>query len=642
MTTNAINTRTRSRAGFGRTLAWVVIALLVSGMGALIAALAGGGGAVPQPLQDPGPIVRWGLPVVKLVYNLSAAATIGALLFILTVLPDHSAARARASRVLVAGSISWATSSALSLVLAFASLVPVSGFDSIVLDQFTYFATAIPLGQVWLANTLITSLIAVLGLFIGRPGSALALLVFAFAALLPMAATGHAAGSPNHGAAVTALALHIGGAATWVGGLLLLAITGPMLGSKTTLVAKRFSTIALACFITVAASGLVAALINIGNLDNLGSAYGGLLIIKATVLVLLGAAGAWNRTRLIRRIGERQRRSAKKFWSVIAGEIILIGSASGIAAGLARTPAPESESATLVSPAEALTGRSEPPPLSALTAIVEWDFDLLWTLLCSACIILYLAGVRRLLQRRIEWPASRTLFAVLGFLTLFYLTNGSAAVYQEFSFGTNLATRLIVCLIVPLLLIPARPAQLIRRAATPRGDGTVGAKKVAGVLQRLMRMAFIRSAPMWSLIVIGSFFAVYLTPLLEWTIRDPYGYQLTTIYFLGIGALLTKSIYSAATRGMGGSFYFAVGTIVGGLAALGVMVSVWPETLGASWFSLLETDQYRVLDDQRSSAPFVWAVTAAWSALTLAMYLVARKRTATGLSEINPDEREDA
>jgi len=49
----------------------------------LIAGLAYGGGAARQLQIDPGPVVRWGLPVATLAVNLSAAALIGALVLAL-------------------------------------------------------------------------------------------------------------------------------------------------------------------------------------------------------------------------------------------------------------------------------------------------------------------------------------------------------------------------------------------------------------------------------------------------------------------------------------------------------------------------------------------------------------------------------
>lgn len=57
--------------------------LVVSGVAGLIVALVVGGGAVPPKLLDPGPVVMWGLPAVKLVANLGAAAMLGSLVLAL-------------------------------------------------------------------------------------------------------------------------------------------------------------------------------------------------------------------------------------------------------------------------------------------------------------------------------------------------------------------------------------------------------------------------------------------------------------------------------------------------------------------------------------------------------------------------------
>lgn len=46
---------------------------------ALVDALWFGGGAAQIPLGDAGPVVRWGLPVAKLVVNLTAAGMVGVL-----------------------------------------------------------------------------------------------------------------------------------------------------------------------------------------------------------------------------------------------------------------------------------------------------------------------------------------------------------------------------------------------------------------------------------------------------------------------------------------------------------------------------------------------------------------------------------
>ena len=57
--------------------------LVVTALVALLAALAFGGGSAAPLLNDPGPVVRFGLPVAKLAVNLGAAGMIGALVLTL-------------------------------------------------------------------------------------------------------------------------------------------------------------------------------------------------------------------------------------------------------------------------------------------------------------------------------------------------------------------------------------------------------------------------------------------------------------------------------------------------------------------------------------------------------------------------------
>ena len=55
------------------------VILVAAALLALVWALAYGGGAAPLILGDAGPVVRWGIPVVKLAVNLAAAGMVGTL-----------------------------------------------------------------------------------------------------------------------------------------------------------------------------------------------------------------------------------------------------------------------------------------------------------------------------------------------------------------------------------------------------------------------------------------------------------------------------------------------------------------------------------------------------------------------------------
>src|SRR5690242_9746828 len=54
--------------------------LVVAALGTLVWALVVGGGAAPLAIGDPGPFVRWMLPVATMCVNLSAAGMVGALI----------------------------------------------------------------------------------------------------------------------------------------------------------------------------------------------------------------------------------------------------------------------------------------------------------------------------------------------------------------------------------------------------------------------------------------------------------------------------------------------------------------------------------------------------------------------------------
>ena len=52
--------------------------LLLAAVLAVFAGLAIGGGATARPIADPGDLVRFGLPILKMLVNVSLAVTVGA------------------------------------------------------------------------------------------------------------------------------------------------------------------------------------------------------------------------------------------------------------------------------------------------------------------------------------------------------------------------------------------------------------------------------------------------------------------------------------------------------------------------------------------------------------------------------------
>ena len=81
----------------------------------------------------------------------------------------------------------------------------------------------------------------------------------ALVTLMPLALTGHSSAGGSHDLATNSLLIHLLAAALWAGGLLALLVHALRGGEHADLAARRFSAVALWCFVAMALSGVVNA-----------------------------------------------------------------------------------------------------------------------------------------------------------------------------------------------------------------------------------------------------------------------------------------------------------------------------------------------------------------------------------------------
>lgn len=159
------------------------------------------------------------------------------------------------------------------------------------------------------AALVVVGLAAAVGLLGDRPtsggrrwGAAAAALV----ALLGPVVVGHTRAYEPTSLLLAADAVHLLAGATWLGGLAGLALSLRALASRERLAAEtlaRFSTLAGALALAVAATGTVLAWRILGGWEPLaGTTYGRLLLVKVGLAVVVAALGAWNRFRLLPRV----------------------------------------------------------------------------------------------------------------------------------------------------------------------------------------------------------------------------------------------------------------------------------------------------------------------------------------------------
>ncbi|MBO3662788.1 cytochrome c oxidase assembly protein [Microbacterium stercoris] len=518
------------------------VILVVAAVVTAVASLAFTGAAAPLAQGDPGAIVRWGLPLTKLLVNVSGAVMAGSLVLALFAL--------KAGEKEFDGALDVASIGAAVLTVAAGATGFMTFLDSFNPEfsagpefgaQLGRFLTEVELGRTWLITTIAAAVVTILAFAIRSWLWTLVTAVLALATLIPMATQGHSGELASHDATVTAMSLHVLGAAAWLGGLVLLAVLRPALGSRLATVVGRYSSIALVGFVIVAGSGLARALSSIGTWQQLMSPYGAILIVKVVALIAMGVLGAWYRGLLIGRM-QRDERASRAFWTLIGVELAFMGIASGAAAALARTPPPLGETPYSSTPAEILTGEPLPPELTLERWFTTWDVDLLWATVAAFGIAFYVLGVVRLRRRGDSWPIYRTVLWIAGCLTLFWVTSGPVNAYQDYLFSLHMLGHMLLTMGIPLMLVPGAPITLALRAIEKRDDGTRGGREwimwaVHSPFARVITHPLVAAG-----IFVGSLWVFYFTDLFRWSLYDHLGHVWMVTHFLISGFLFVMTL----------------------------------------------------------------------------------------------------
>ena len=577
-------------------LASVIIGILFSGS------------AAPLQFSDPGPVVRWGAPLVKLVLNLSMATAIGTL--VLSAFAGNHQERQRLQPLASWAAALWLAASATYFVMTYLSASGTAlSYGPEFSEGLWLFATEIELGVLLAANTLIALVLSLTTMaFTGQRMVAVNAAI-GLAGLYPLAESGHASSDAGHAVAVNSLLMHLVGISVWVGGLVALYAVFYANSERAGQLVMRYSTLALAAFILVAISGFTSGYVRLYSPADLLSDYGLMLIGKAVLLVVLGAFGAMHRLKLAKEFAQK----AKGFWKLVTLELVIMGLAMGLGTALARTPLPISDAEFVPpTPAQLLTGDPLPPELTPLSWFTVWDFDPLWTTIVLFGIVLYLRGVMILQARGDKWPLSRTIPWLMGMAVLFYVTNGAPNAYQEYLFSVHMVGHMVLSMMVPVLLVPGAPVTLLSRAQAPRTDGSRGLREWALWAVHTPYAWFISHPLIAGLNFALSLVMFYYTPLFRWATEEHLGHQWMLVHFLITGYLFVQSLIGVDPQPHKPAFPLKLMLLIGTMAfhaffGLGLMGE--RSLLLADWFgSMGRTWGDDPMADQAIGGAFAWGV----------------------------------
>ncbi|WP_256794486.1 cytochrome c oxidase assembly protein [Terrabacter sp. Ter38] len=549
-----------SSSSTGR-VAVVLAAVVAVGLLASVVAARYTGAAAPLPggLTDAGPVVRWALPLVRVVHDVAASLTIGSLLLAATMIPGRTRAesaaldeprRAAALRVATAAAFVWALAGAVGVVFTFADAAGMPLSDPLFGSNLAGSVWSIEPLRVGLISSVAAFVVASVAAVARSRAVALALTVVSAFGLLVLGLAGHAGGSADHETAVNAIAAHLLGAAVWVGGLLALVVLRRPLGDALGVVARRYSAVALWCFVTVGVSGVMSATTRLGSWSDLTTPYGVLVLVKVLAFAVLGVAGLWHRRVTLDRIDDTltagagtptadaaRRLRGRLFVRLAIAETLVMALAFGVATALARSEPPVPETVADPSPALSLTGYPAPPAPTAMSWLTAWRVE--WFFLATALLAigLYLAGVVRLRRRGDAWPVMRTVSWVVGWLLFVYATNGVLGIYGRVAFSWHMTLHMLEAMVVPIFLVLGAPVTLALRTVRGRRDGTLGPREMVLALIHSRFLAVVGNPIFAAVLFFMSLVVFYWTGLFQLALQTHTGHLLMTAHFVLTGYL---------------------------------------------------------------------------------------------------------
>jgi putative copper resistance protein D len=450
----------------------VGVGLLAGVTAAGIAGLSVADALTATGLPNPGPVTSYGLPFFRAVGEIAAVVAVGSFLLAAFLVPPQSngvldVSGYRALRVGTFASGVWAVCAAMLVPLTVSDVTGQPLASRLSPADVWSVAGLIEAAGTWRWTALLAAIVTVISIPVLRWSWTPLLVAGALATLLPLALSGHSSAGGSHDLATNSLLIHLFAGAVWAGGLLALLVHAMRDGAHADLAARRFSAVALWCFVAMALSGVVNAFVRIRPGDLIGSSYGWLIIAKTVALCTLGVIGWQQRRRGVAALAADpdDRRPLIRLALI---EAVVFGLTFGIAVALGRTPPPPSPIYNPSIPAIEIGYDFAGPPTLA-RVLFDWRFDLIYGTAAIVFAVVYLFGVRRLRRRGDTWPTGRIVAWLCGCAVLLFATSSGIGRYMPAMFSMHMAAHMLLSMLVPVLLVLGAPVTLALRALPAAG-----------------------------------------------------------------------------------------------------------------------------------------------------------------------------
>ena len=566
-------------------------------------------------LPDPGPVTTYGLPFVRAAGEIAGVVAVGSFMFAAFLVPPQQngvldADGYRALRVGIVASGAWTVCAALLVPLTVSDVTGQPLTSRLSSSDIWSVASLVETAGAWRWTAFLAAIVTVASIPVLRWSPTPVLFGGSLVTLIPLALTGHSSAGGSHDLATNSLLIHLMSAALWAGGLLALLVHALRGGGHADLSARRFSAVALWCFVAMALSGVVNALVRIRPTDLFDDGYGWLVIAKASALCALGVVG-WRQRRSGVAALQSDPEARGPLIRLALTEAMIFGLTFGVAVALSRTPPPPPPIFNPSIPAIEIGYDFAGPPTVA-RVLFDWRFDLVFGTAAIVMALLYLAGVRRLRRRGDSWPTGRTAAWLLGCLVLLFATSSGVGRYMPAMFSMHMAAHMLLSMLTPVLLVLGAPVTLALRALPTAGKGDPPGPRewlLAALHSRVSR--FFTNPIVATVLFVAGFYGLYFGGIFDAAVGTHAAHLAMNLHFLLTGYLFYWVVIGVDPTPRPIPPLGKVAMVFASLplhAFFGVVLMSTKSVLGESFYKSLQLYWHTdLLGDQRLGGGIAWA-----------------------------------
>lgn len=591
------------------------VALLAGCTAAGIGALSLADALTATGLPDPGPVTTLGLPFVRAAGEIAAVLAVGSFLVAAFLLPPQStgvldAAGYRSLRLGTVAAGVWAVCAALMVPLTISDVSGQPLRDHLNPTAIWSLASLVETAGAWRWTAFLAAAVTLASVAVLRWSWTPLLLAGALITLVPLGLTGHSSAGGSHDLATNSLLIHLVAGALWAGGLLALLAHAIRGGEHAGLAARRFSAVAGWCFVAMALSGLVNAMVRIQPSEVFRTEYGWLVIAKVVALCLLGFLG-WRQRRVSLTALGADAAARGPLIRLALTEAVIFGVTFGIAVGLGRTPPPAPAVANPSIP-EVEIGYDFAGPPTVARVLFDWRFDLMFGSAAIVFALLYLAGVLRLRRRGDEWPVGRIVAWLCGCAVLLIATSSGIGRYMPAMFSMHMAAHMLLSMLTPILLVLGAPVTLALRALPTAGrDHPPGPREwlLAALHSRVSR--FLTQPIVATVLFVAGFYGLYFGGIFDAAAGNHAAHLAMNLHFLLSGYLFYWVVIGVDPTPRPIPPLGKLAMVFASLplhAFFGVVLMSMHTVLGGSFYRSLQLSWHTdLLGDQRLGGGIAWA-----------------------------------